>query len=164
MTRRQYNEQEICKSCGLCCDGTIFDHTSIEKNEIFPNIIQYKNKKYGLRQPCCYFDKQCTIYNDKRPKDCSTYKCDLLKSLSSHQLELDQVITLIRHIKTQKTRLYQLIPNANTKLRLEDNFNNFLEKNKPKLKTKQFKNKYSSLLLEWALYQQRLLRFHDRTS
>lgn len=155
-------EQEICKSCGLCCDGTLFANTAIEVGELFPDIVQDHNNKLWLKQPCCYFDQQCTIYDKKRPQDCSNYKCNLLKDFSANQLKLAEASTLIQQIKSQKERLYRLIPNADPNHRLEDNFKQFLKNNKIQLDSKQFKLRHSALLLEWSLYQIRLTKFHKR--
>ncbi len=33
------SNQELCKSCGFCCDGTLFGHGQIEEKEETPAQI-----------------------------------------------------------------------------------------------------------------------------
>ncbi|WDE98824.1 YkgJ family cysteine cluster protein [Lentisphaera profundi] len=156
-------EQELCKNCGFCCDGTLFTRAVSFKDEILLPKMETEiiDDSYWFKQPCSYFDQSCTVYEQKRPDICGDFKCRLLKKFTKGQIDFDELETLIHQLKVQKTRLYKLIPDVNPNDRLQDAFNSFLEKNKTPLESKAFKIKHSQLLLEWALYQERLSSFHQ---
>lgn len=97
-------EQEICIKCGMCCDGTLFNHAVLQKGEkkSLPPLIA---KRYMLtdtgevfKLPCPYFDKKCTIYDQEKPDVCSSFRCELLKNLSKE--------------KTTKANATQIVENA----------------------------------------------------
>ena len=65
-------EQEICRSCGMCCDGTLFSRARLEAGEKgnLPIKIEERyhrnNESEFFKLPCPYFSKECTIYSQKK--------------------------------------------------------------------------------------------------
>jgi hypothetical protein len=76
-------EQELCKSCGLCCDSTLFPHAKVEADEpLLPGQEEiHKDGKRLFKLPCPYFDGCCTVYHKQRPSVCGAFKCTLLEGL-----------------------------------------------------------------------------------
>jgi hypothetical protein len=77
-------EQSICVTCGMCCDGTLFFHAHLNPGErghlpekIEENSFSKEGKDY-FKLPCLYFTEKCTIYDRKRADVCSGYRCQLL--------------------------------------------------------------------------------------
>jgi hypothetical protein len=96
-------EQQICISCGFCCDGTVFLHAHLDPGEkghlpdrIELNIFTEKGRDY-FRLPCLYFSEKCTIYDSTRPKICSTYRCQLLKDFASGKITAEEAISIVNN-------------------------------------------------------------------
>ena len=157
-------EQELCKNCGFCCDGTLFTRATSSKDEaLLPEMeAEILDDSYWFKLPCSYFDKCCTVYEQKRPAICGDFKCRLLKKFIKGKLDFDELENLIHQIKAQKIRLRKIIPNIKAEDRLHGAFRFFLEKSKDELDSKAFKIKYAQVLLEWASYENRLSQFHHK--
>jgi len=162
MTAPANKEQEICKACGFCCDGTLFTRaTSFKGEQILPKMIHDtdKNGDTWIKLPCQYFDECCTVYDKKRPNICGDFKCHLLKKSIKGKMAFDDLAQLIEQIKTQKERISKLLPNHPEGERLQSSFDEFMEQHKSKLDQKEFRLQHSQLLMEWASYQNRLTKF-----
>jgi len=95
----------ICLSCGLCCDGTLIGYIQLGREEL-PVLrglmdLEDENGKGFLLQPCKNYCDGCNIYS-KRPKQCTSFKCGLLKSLEQKELGFDSAIETINVIKQKK--------------------------------------------------------------
>lgn len=94
-------EQNICVTCGMCCDGTLFLHASLNPGEkgnlpekIEQNTFSEGEKDY-FRLPCMYFAGKCSIYGEKRADVCSSYRCQLLKDLSINKVQLKEALSIV---------------------------------------------------------------------
>jgi len=103
-------EQNICKSCGFCCDGTLFSHVKLQPNE---NIINYSSLKlltneHGsqFNQPCAAFNENgcCQIYPD-RPNNCKIFSCKILRRFKRRDLTKEEALGLIARAKELKDDL-----------------------------------------------------------
>ncbi|MDD7987007.1 hypothetical protein PQO01_18820 [Lentisphaera marina] len=164
MTTPKNQEQELCKNCGFCCDGTLFARATSFKDEILLPKMEAEiiDDAYWFKLPCVYFDKYCTVYDKKRPDICGDFKCRLLKKFIKGKLAFNELEKLIQQIKDQKNRLYQLIPNAKKNRTIKEAYHSFIENNKDDLDSKAFRIKHSQVLLEWASYENRLSQFHHK--
>lgn len=85
------DEQDLCVSCGFCCDKTLFDVARLYDDEkSFENFTEtdvegLEGRTFML--PCVYFDCKCTIYNQVKPRICSKFKCKLLKKVIAGEIE-----------------------------------------------------------------------------
>lgn len=85
-------EQEICRKCGFCCNGTLFLHACLNEGEKgnLPDMIESSVFSDGdsdyFKLPCNYFREKCTIYNEIRADVCSAYRCQLLKDLADNKI------------------------------------------------------------------------------
>jgi hypothetical protein len=77
--------QALCRSCGLCCDGTLFARVHIQPGDVEPPLvaggirIQTSGARRYFEQPCpAYRDACCQVYAD-RPANCRKYRCKLLR-------------------------------------------------------------------------------------
>lgn len=104
-------EQEICVSCGFCCDNTIFDIVVIEddefKDEQFTDAdFKLEGKRY-FPLPCPYFDSKCTIYDQRKPKRCSEFKCQVLKSMNNNEISIHDAKKLIADIRIERDKILE---------------------------------------------------------
>jgi Fe-S-cluster containining protein len=82
-------DQALCRSCGFCCDGTMFASVPLEAADLLAPLqargieIQTNETKHSFMQPCgAYADNCCQIYAD-RPSTCRKFRCELLKKYAS---------------------------------------------------------------------------------
>jgi hypothetical protein len=105
-------EQKICVKCGMCCDGTLFSHASLnpgEKGNLPEGIEQQtvteaENDYFCL--PCLYFSGKCTIYKENRAYVCSSYRCQLLKDFSDKKVNVGEALKIIRQAKAMREEIF----------------------------------------------------------
>ena len=84
------DEQHLCVSCGMCCDGTLFDYVETLEEERVPLSALFTlrpgPKGPVFDQPCPHNrDRCCTIYQN-RPATCRKYRCKTLLALESGEV------------------------------------------------------------------------------
>jgi len=99
------DSSSICLSCGLCCDGTVIGFVKLDREEL-PAIrelmdIEDENGHGFFLQPCSKYCDGCTIYS-KRPKQCASFRCGLLKSVEQKELDFDSAVEMINVVKQKK--------------------------------------------------------------
>jgi uncharacterized protein len=112
MSREQNNGHvdamgiELCLSCGLCCQGVIFNRAGLKPDEIGlakDNGLDYfpsGEEEFAFRLPCrLYQDDKCSIYLI-RPEACRRYRCDLLKRLTNKAISLEESKIIVSQIKS----------------------------------------------------------------
>ncbi|WP_313114053.1 YkgJ family cysteine cluster protein [Aequorivita sediminis] len=113
-------EQEICIKCGLCCDGTLFNHAVLRKDEkeSLPPLIakRYMQTETGeaFKLPCPYFDKKCTIYDQEKPDVCSSFRCQLLKNLSKEKTTKVDAAQIVENAMELRSEIFALYEKVNT--------------------------------------------------
>jgi hypothetical protein len=107
------DEQQICVTCGFCCDGTLFMHATLQPGEMgnLPPLIEknfYKEdgKEY-FTLPCQYFLEKCTIYDQKKADVCSSYRCQLLKDFAENKMTMQSALEIIQKAKAMRKELME---------------------------------------------------------
>ncbi len=107
-------EQEICVTCGFCCDGTLFNRAMLEPGE-YGSLPQKIEEQYGKTDeseffvlPCAYFCGKCTIYDQKRAVICGAFRCKLLKNFSKDQFTQADALQIIANAKGLRDEIFQL--------------------------------------------------------
>ncbi|WP_040414305.1 YkgJ family cysteine cluster protein [Cyclobacterium qasimii] len=95
----------ICLSCGICCDGTLIGFVQLDPEEVprvkeFMDIEDEKGNGFFL-QPCKKFCDACTVYS-KRPRQCASFECGLLKSVDQKELEFDSAVEMVKVVKQKR--------------------------------------------------------------
>lgn len=113
MTRS--TNSDLCQTCGLCCDGTIFAFLELAKHEAVPaqaEVLTPKDIGEGKRAyqiPCSALcGMSCSIYSD-RPQICRTYKCRLLKDFEGEKVSFERAQSLVQQVKAARSEIEQLI-------------------------------------------------------
>jgi Fe-S-cluster containining protein len=92
----------LCLGCGLCCDGTLFDHVSLSEAEAFAARVRSLPVAGGtdFRHPCPAHlsDGRCSIY-EKRPHVCAQYQCRVLKRFGAGELGYQESLDKIHRLK-----------------------------------------------------------------
>jgi Fe-S-cluster containining protein len=86
----------LCRSCGLCCDGTLFGDVTLDGGDPRPPleaagiVLQEREGATSFTQPCAAFrDRCCQVYPD-RPMNCRHYRCVLLKQCESGEVSWEE--------------------------------------------------------------------------
>ena len=97
---------EICLSCGMCCDGTLFGHANLASAEdealavslgLKVSLGNQEQRQFML--PCHHFCGKCTIYDNPRPKVCGSYFCAPLLQAKNGKRTFSSAGELIFSIK-----------------------------------------------------------------
>jgi Fe-S-cluster containining protein len=93
----------LCLSCGLCCDGAMYDHVPIVPSErLSPRVrasLAFVEGKQALPLPCVHHDgSRCTEY-DGRPAACRGYACVLMGRLERGDVQLEEARAIVMKIK-----------------------------------------------------------------
>lgn len=108
------DEQVICVSCGFCCDGTLFKNAVLEAGEKgnLPEKIEsgyfINDGKEFFRLPCLYFDRKCTIYDQKKAVICSAFRCKLLRDFAKNKFSKSEALEIIKNAKIFREELFEL--------------------------------------------------------
>jgi Fe-S-cluster containining protein len=80
----------LCRSCGLCCDGSLFGRVTLEPDEV-PGLRKHHlhvlPRGNAFEQPCSALSREatqsiaqaqcaCSIY-EERPRSCRAFTCRL---------------------------------------------------------------------------------------
>lgn len=91
----------LCLSCGLCCDGTIFDVVPLTERErvvvgrLGLPIIERASGP-AMPQPCEALDGLvCQVYVS-RPAPCRAFHCALYDAVGADELDLGEALGIIR--------------------------------------------------------------------
>ena len=120
-------EQDLCRDCGFCCDGTLFFRAKLKEDELgkFNFETETKNNQVFFKQPCPYFEKTCTIYNNTRPHVCGQFKCRILRRAIRGKTSFNEAQNLINKLKIQKRRLELSIPGYTAQIGIKESWHNF---------------------------------------
>lgn len=103
MNTTEKEEQNVCVSCGFCCDRTLFDVARLRENEVLfdkfiPLGTTIDNKRF-FELPCPYFLSKCTIYDQEKPHVCSKFKCNVLKEMAKGDISTQEALNLVEKAK-----------------------------------------------------------------
>lgn len=104
-------QQSLCLSCGLCCDGTIFGRVQLkEGDQPIPlqaggiQILKKGDASY-FKQPCLAYQQNCCQVYADRPANCQRYRCALLKKYERGEVSWDDARQRIDRVRELKSRL-----------------------------------------------------------
>ena len=111
--------EQLCLSCGLCCDGTLFDGVQLEPGDdparlkaLGLPVWVARSKPFFARfpQPCAAFcqDRTCGIYVH-RPAQCRSFECKLFKDAQAGRVEAVAAVQLIRKARQRADKERRLL-------------------------------------------------------
>ena len=126
----------LCRSCGLCCDGSLFGRVTLEPDEVRgarKNHLHVLPRGNAFEQPCSALSTlddrcACSIYSD-RPHPCRAFTCRLYDrhrregGLLEVRLEaVRRVRALLRFLEMTADEEARCAAVAELTQRIEDNF------------------------------------------
>ena len=93
---------ELCQTCGLCCDGTLFTLVPLSSDDVAPSGVTVDTKPTGargLRQPCSALSGTCCTVYAQRPMACRRYQCLLFEAMQSEEEQLAGALKIVARAK-----------------------------------------------------------------
>jgi len=85
------DEKDLCGACGLCCDGPLFSHVELTREEE-PVMRRHgvplfqQGRRLAFAQPCAaHRGDHCGVYAE-RPRSCAEYRCALLRRVDAGEV------------------------------------------------------------------------------
>ncbi len=107
---------DLCRMCGLCCDGTLFGYVPITNDESVRLLrrlpILAPSSRLGLRveQRCVALGPRgCDVYAD-RPAACARFICKLLARVTAGELDASDAHAMLASILVVVDRLDGALP------------------------------------------------------
>ncbi len=124
---------DFCIACGLCCDGTLFDHAVLHPDEIEGatasgfTLGDFAGKP-GFAQPCRQLcGTSCSIYMD-RPKVCRDYRCVMLKRIAKGEVAVTDATRHVAEVRAAAANLKSELPSGETIRECRDLLEKAMEK------------------------------------
>ncbi|SDE96729.1 hypothetical protein SAMN04487996_10874 [Dyadobacter soli] len=111
MTDSEKNISDLCVSCGMCCDGTLFPYGFVrdENDRKIADELGLTTKeidgKLFFNMPCPHFSGCCTVYDKSRPHTCSAYFCPPLKKYRRGEQAFEDAESQIRLFREHRDKL-----------------------------------------------------------
>lgn len=110
--------EQLCLSCGMCCDGTLFDGVQLEAGDSVKElrglglpVTVYRARPPVARfpQPCAALcaDRTCRIYAD-RPQQCRKFECGVFKKLKAGEIGFAAASKLVKKARAQGEKMRRL--------------------------------------------------------
>jgi hypothetical protein len=98
--------EALCRSCGLCCDGSLFGRVPLEPSEVpiaRKNRLPVLERGNAFEQPCSALraqgdDHACSAYSD-RPRACRAFTCRLYDRHRREGGPLDARLDEVREVR-----------------------------------------------------------------
>ena len=104
----------LCQSCGLCCNGVLFNRVSLDPEEVETIAVKHRLPMLDdtrMKQPCGALRENgdCGIY-EERPKRCRNYRCTTLEALEAGTIDPVEARVRVRRIKERLAELTARFP------------------------------------------------------
>lgn len=111
--------EELCRACGLCCDGTLFDLVKLEASDdgarlkalgLPVKVSRGRSPVARFPQPCSALcaDRTCRLYAD-RPWQCRTFECGVLKEAKAGRMTYTEGLRLVKAGRRRADQVRRLL-------------------------------------------------------
>ncbi len=111
--------EKLCLSCGLCCDGTLFDGVQLEAGDdakklkalgLPVTISRGKTPIARFPQPCSALctDRTCRVYAD-RPTQCRIFECGVFKETKAGRITFAAAMRLVKQARRKADNVRRLL-------------------------------------------------------
>lgn len=111
--------EQLCRACGLCCDGTLFDLVKLEASDdaarikalgLPVTVSRGKAPVARFPQPCAALcaDRTCRLYAD-RPWQCRVFECRVFKEAKAGRLTLAVALKRVKQARQRADKVRRLL-------------------------------------------------------
>ena len=107
----QLSSSDLCRSCGLCCDGTLFDRVRLEPQDtpeplrVAGIIVTSDDTRSWFRLACPAHQHGCCQVYASRPSNCSSYECKLLRRFAKGAVTWAEAAAQIGRLRRLREQL-----------------------------------------------------------
>jgi hypothetical protein len=105
---------DLCVSCGMCCDGTLFGNAFVrdaDDRKIADDLGMVTSEikdKFFFKLPCHHFSACCTVYSERRPSTCSAFFCPPIKRHKHGDQTFPETQQQIRLLQDHRDKLLKI--------------------------------------------------------
>jgi len=158
--------QNLCMTCGLCCDGTLFKTAPVDPDERLIELqasgvqIHIENERRRLLLPCAAYENNiCKAYYNEKAKICTEYQCKLLKQCFIGKITWDEATEVVHSIQLHKKKLeanLRKVYRISSGESLPSIFQRFIESHGGEADVIAFKKKHTHILLDYVDFHKSL--------
>jgi uncharacterized protein len=111
--------ENLCRACGLCCDGTLFDLVKLEPGDdarklkalgLPVSMSRGKTPVARFPQPCSALceDRSCRLYAN-RPWQCRTFECQLFKDAKAGRTTFAAALPVVKQARRRADHVRRLL-------------------------------------------------------
>ena len=111
--------EQLCRACGLCCDGTLFDLVKLEASDDVQKVkrlglpVKISRGKVPVArfpQPCVALceDRTCRLYAH-RPWQCRVFECGVLKEAKAGRITFAVALRLVKQARQRADQVRRLL-------------------------------------------------------
>jgi Fe-S-cluster containining protein len=111
--------EDLCRACGLCCDGTLFDLVKLEAGDdaqklkllgLPVTLSRGKEAVARFPQPCAALceDRACRVYAD-RPTQCRVFECGVFKEAKAGRITFAAALRLVGQARRRSEKVRRLL-------------------------------------------------------
>jgi Fe-S-cluster containining protein len=111
--------EQLCRACGLCCDGTLFDLVKLEPGDDAAKLkalglpVSHSRGKVSVArfpQPCRALcaDRTCRLYAD-RPWQCRTFECRLFQDAKAGRITFAAALPVVKQGRRWADKVRRLL-------------------------------------------------------
>ncbi|MBX7100179.1 MAG: YkgJ family cysteine cluster protein [Myxococcaceae bacterium] len=99
----------LCRSCGLCCDGSLFDVVAVSAAEArvleaHAVPVERAEGRFKLRQPCAGLQGTVCGCYAVRPEGCRRFVCLLAHARAAGEVSEAQAVALVAEARARLGR------------------------------------------------------------
>lgn len=101
----------LCRSCGLCCDGTLYSRVPLARADAHVHlsqagaVVEERGDKRALLLPCGAFCAgDCRVY-ESRPQACREFVCRMLAELRDGRITTSEARDIVGRARALVARL-----------------------------------------------------------
>lgn len=105
---------ELCVSCGMCCDGTLFNKANVgdeadrkAAEELGLSVFELDGKPF-FKMPCLHFSNCCSVYGKERPQVCGTFFCNPVRKYKRGEQTFDDASQQVHWLLEQRNKLLKI--------------------------------------------------------
>ncbi len=121
MTEADQRVSRLCRSCGLCCNGVLFETVRLQPGDIPKTLVSIglklkrKHGKPCMLQPCPVWGANgCSVY-ENRPVRCRQFECAQVVRFREGSLSEISVDKKIQAVKKQAEEIRLLLVECGSK-------------------------------------------------
>jgi Fe-S-cluster containining protein len=111
--------EDLCRECGLCCDGTLFDLVKLEPTDdaaklnalgLAVTVSRGKAPVARIPQPCAALcaDRTCRLYAI-RPAQCRVFECGVFKDAKAGRVSFPSALRIVKATRRRADQVRRLL-------------------------------------------------------